>query len=73
MESTWTAQQNSKASTNEKTNDLFAIEIEKAAKYHIGYIMFQLVKEAIEENKFKDQNASNILQVLLKVYALKFL
>ena len=40
LESTYEAMESSKASSSAKTNDLFAPQVEKMSKYHIGYIMF---------------------------------
>lgn len=73
LDQTWTSMQESKASSAEKTNELFATEVEKAAKYHIGYIMFQLTQEAMNENQFKDPNVKEILQIMLKIYSLKLI
>lgn len=63
--------QASKASESEKTNEIFAMEIDKVSKYHIGYIMFSLCRDKVRNNTFKDANVLKVLETLLKIYALK--
>lgn len=63
--------QESKASSQQKTNDLFATDVEKMSKHHICYIMFSLTRDAIKAHRFVDPGVPAILNLLLRVYALK--
>jgi hypothetical protein len=55
----------------EKTNDLFALEIERMATMHMKFCMFQMMREKIEKTPFKDERIRTILELLAKVFALK--
>lgn len=70
LEQTSTMLSESKASSQQKTNDLFATDIGKMSKYHITYIMFALTREAMQGHKFSDPGVPRILDTLLRVYAL---
>lgn len=41
------------------------------SKCHIVYIMFAMSREALDTSKFNDSNVKKIVEVMLKVYALK--
>jgi hypothetical protein len=61
----------SSATEKEKQNELYAIEVQKMTKYHLIYIMFVIAKNNYKNHKFADQRIPEILDVLLKVFALK--
>ena len=61
----------SKATDKEKQNELYAIEVQKMTKYHLIYIMFVIATSNYKNHKFTDQRIPEILDVLLKVFALK--
>jgi hypothetical protein len=71
LDSLYDAMHASKASQSEKTNDIFATDIIKMSKYHIIYTMFIFSRQQMAEYKFKDQNVLKILEILLKIVALK--
>lgn len=73
MELTATLHAESKVSANEKTNDLFAPEVHKMSRFHIIYVLFSFAKQLMDEYKFKDPNVKNIVEVMIKVYALKYI
>ena len=50
---------------------MYAIEVQKMTKYHLIYIMFVIAKSNYQNHKFTDQRIPEILDVLLKVFALK--
>lgn len=71
LETTYNMLGESKASKQEKTNDLFATDIQRMSHHHIIFIMFSLTRDAMKANTFKDPAVPAILNILLKVYALK--
>ena len=70
LEVTSTKLANSTASTAAKHNDLFSTDIQKMTKFHIIYIMFELARKAISENKFKDPKVRENIEIGLKTFAL---
>lgn len=70
-ETTYKLLEESTASQSQKSNDLFATDIEKMSHHHIVFVMFSLSREAIAAQQFKDKNVKAILEILLKVYALR--
>lgn len=54
-------------------NDLFATDIERMSRHHITYIMFSLSREAVTAQQFRDPGVPAIINVLLRVYALKLI
>jgi len=61
------------ASAKEKQNDLFALQVQRAVKVHIQYLMMLMAIEKIEQYQFKDKNIAPILEMCVKVFALKML
>lgn len=47
------------------------MQIARTSKFHIIYIMFEMTRDSIKSYHFRDLNVRNILEVLLKVFALK--
>lgn len=47
------------------------MQIARASRYHIIYIMFEMTRDSINSYYFRDSNVKVILEVLLKVFALK--
>jgi len=71
LDTTYTLLQESNATASEKTNDIFAIEVERASRNHICYMMFSLTIDAFKAKQFKDPGVKAVLENLLKVFALK--
>lgn len=61
----------STATSGQKTNEIFSMQIARTSKFHIIYIMFEMTRDSIKSFNFRDLNVKNILEVLLKVFALK--
>jgi hypothetical protein len=70
LDSTHHLLESSKEHNNVKQNDLFATDIQKAAKYHIHYMMFVFAREYCENYQFKDTRIRPILNLLLATFAL---
>jgi len=47
LDTTYTALQESKATSSQKTNDIFAIDVERASRNHICYMMFSLTIDTL--------------------------
>ena len=45
----------SDAPEKEKMNDLFAVNVQRAVKTHIQYLMFIMAVDTLQTHKFKDQ------------------
>ena len=63
----------SDASIEEKVNDIFALDVELATRLHIQCITFKMAHDAYKDHSFKDQRIKPLLNLLLKVFALKLL
>ena len=57
------------ASAKEKQNDLFALQVQRAVKVHIQYLMMLMAIEKIEQHQFKDKNIAPLLEMCVKVFA----
>lgn len=44
----------SKATEKEKQNELYAVEVQKMAKFHLIYMMFLIARENYTNHKFSD-------------------
>ena len=60
-----------KAPTKTKTNELFALDVDKMVEMHMIYYMFLMTRERINNYKFKDANIKPLLEIVLKVFAVK--
>ena len=63
----------SKATDQEKTNDIFAVDILLATKLHIELNMFSLAREYYKDHSFTDIRIRPILDMMLKLVAIKML
>ena len=63
----------SKASSLEKVNDLFGVDIALATRLHIEYVIIQMAHQHYESHAFEDQNIRPVLDLLLKTFAVKLL
>ena len=63
----------SPATDQEKTNDLFAVDILLASKLHIEYIIIRLARQYYKDHTFADTRIRPILDLLIKVVAVKML
>ena len=61
----------SKESSKTKTNELFAMEVQKMVKTHLAYILFKMSRERFDEHQFVDQKVKVPVELLLKIFALK--
>ena len=61
----------SKASLNEKNNDLFALDVDRMIKAHMIYQMFLMMRDRMNKWEFKDPNIMPVFQLLLKIFAVK--
>ena len=52
-------------------NELFAFEVGKMSRQHISYMIFTLAKKQLDEFDFKDKNIKPIVELLLKIFAVK--
>ena len=58
-------------SSKTKTNELFALEVQKMAKTHLCYILFIMTKSRIETYPFVDAKVRIPLDILAKIFAVK--
>lgn len=61
----------SKAPSKTKQNELFAIEVNRMARTHIVYIMYERARNNIAKKNLKDENLKSVLNSLLANFALK--
>lgn len=61
----------SDASSKEKLNEIFALDISRIVRLHVIYMTFKLSCERIESMQVKDQNVRRNLEAAIKVFALK--
>jgi hypothetical protein len=54
-----------------KQNDLFADEVQRLSTLHIKFLLFVMARERIEETKFVDPKIKSILNLIIRIYALK--
>lgn len=68
-----TALNSSKASSKEKANDIFALDVERSARHHLIYINALMVKNSLlsMNSTFKNKNNVPIMLIILRVYCLK--
>jgi hypothetical protein len=61
------------ANTEEKVwmNELIAIDIDKMARAHLIYLMYQLSVEVLSQHKFKDANIGRVLNLVCQLFAIK--
>lgn len=71
LETVYNLLEQSKASEKEKQNELYALDIQKMAKYHLIYLMFLISRNSYKDHKFTDTRIPSILDIVLKVFALK--
>ena len=58
-------------SSKTKTNELFAMEVQKMVRTHLCYILFIMTKHRIETYPFVDANVKVPLDILVKIFAVK--
>ena len=63
----------SNASDLEKTNTLFALEIDSAAKLHMEYMIVQVARDYYRNHTFNDTRIRPILDLLIQIFAVKLL
>ena len=61
----------SKADKKTKMNEIFSLEIDKMTNMHLIYYMFHMARERISKYDFKDANIRPILELVIKVFAVK--
>lgn len=67
------AMASSKASDQEKTNDIFAVDILLASKLHIEFCIFEFARDYYKNHTFTDTRIRPILDLLVKIVAVKML
>ena len=63
----------SNATDLEKTNTLFALEIDAAAKLHMEYMIYIIAREYYRNHTFNDTRIRPILDLLIQIFAVKLL
>lgn len=63
----------SEASDMEKTNELFALDIELAAKLHMEYQVVTMARSYYHNHTFRDTRIRPVLDLLIQIFALKLL
>ena len=61
----------SDAAEVEKTNSLFAVQIQRMVKVHIQVCAFAMAREQVEKHAYTDANIKPILFLLIRIFALK--
>ena len=55
----------------EKENEVYALEVQKMAKYHLNYSLYEMAKKRINEHDFKDASIRPALHTVVKLFAVK--
>ena len=63
----------STAEEQEKTNEIFAIEIDRVTRLHLEYIIFKVSYDFYKNHVFTDQRIKPILDLLLQIVGVKML
>ena len=71
IKQTMEVMESSKADSKAKMNEIFALEIDKMTTMHMIYYMFHMTRERITKYDFKDAKIRPILEIVLKVFAVK--
>ena len=58
------------ASASSKSNELFALAIEKGVRAHLVYMMFRFAKDYLSNHTFRDARIRPWMENLIRVYAL---
>ena len=58
-------------SSKTKTNELYAMEVEKMIRAHLHYIFFMMTKKRVQTYPFVDKNTQVPLELLAKIFAVK--
>ena len=61
----------SKASSKEKENEIFALDVGRMTRLHLIYLSFKMARERLDGNQFKDARVKHFLMVSIKAFALK--
>ena len=52
-------------------NEVYALELQILAKYHLNYVLFEMAKKRVTTHKFVDENIRFPLETLVKLFAVK--
>ena len=63
----------SKASQSAKTNELFALEIERAVKFHLEYMVIKMAMDHYAAKEFRCSTIKPTLDLLVKVFCVQAL
>ena len=61
----------SEATSNDKYQELFSLEVNSMTKLHLIYIMYERVRAKLNSKVFKDPNTLKIFMTVLANFALK--